>query len=228
MVRPNRPPLSGEVEIDESYLGGPEPGKSGQGAGGKQSSPPRWREAWPELWSGSARADCRRLGRCPQSLRREAPRRQRNRTHHGWRGYAQLGKTGYRHIVSVLSKLDRTAAEVLPRVHLLFSLIKRRILGTHQGSVSRKHLHGYLKEFTFRFKTAAAPDESPMAPSGSSASPQQLHLGPSGKSSAALHPANSPLLPDGHGDPFLPILAPPGHLPERSSPSTKGVVGRFW
>ena len=44
----------------------------------------------------------------------------------GWRGYAQLGKTGYRHIVSVLSKLDQTAAEVLPRVHLIFSLLKRK------------------------------------------------------------------------------------------------------
>lgn len=69
----------------------------------------------------------------------------------GWRGYARLGKTGYRHIVSVLSKLDQTAAEVLPRVHLIFSLLKRWILGTHQGSVSLKHLDGYLEEFSFRF-----------------------------------------------------------------------------
>jgi hypothetical protein len=38
--------------------------------------------------------------------------------------YARLGKTGYRHIVSVLSQLDQTAAEVLPRVHLIFSLLK--------------------------------------------------------------------------------------------------------
>jgi DNA-directed RNA polymerase subunit RPC12/RpoP len=30
MVRPNREPLSGEVEIDESYVGGPEPGKPGR------------------------------------------------------------------------------------------------------------------------------------------------------------------------------------------------------
>src|SRR5512134_3238980 len=74
----------------------------------------------------------------------------------GWRGYAQLGKTGYRHIVSVLSKLDQTAAEVLPRVHLIFSLLKRWILGTHQGSVSLKHLDGYLEEFTFRFNRRRA------------------------------------------------------------------------
>ena len=74
----------------------------------------------------------------------------------GWRGYAQLGKTSYHHIVSVLSQLDQTAAEVLPRVHLIFSLLKRWILGTHQGSVSLKHLEGYLEEFTFRFNRRRA------------------------------------------------------------------------
>ena len=60
------------------------------------------------------------------------------------------------HAVSVLSKLDQTAAEVLPRVHLIFSLLKRWILGTHQGSVSLKHLDGYLEEFTFRFNRRRA------------------------------------------------------------------------
>jgi hypothetical protein len=74
----------------------------------------------------------------------------------GWRGDAQLGKTGYQHIVSVLAQLDQTAAEVLPRVHLIFSRLKRCILGTHQGSVSLKHLEGYLEEFTFRFNRRRA------------------------------------------------------------------------
>ena len=88
----------------------------------------------------------------------------------GWRGYAGLGKTGYRHIVSVLSKLDQTAAEVLPRVHLIFSLLKRSILGTHQGSVSLKHLDGYLEELPSG-STAAAHAGLLTPPSGSSASP---------------------------------------------------------
>lgn len=74
----------------------------------------------------------------------------------GWRDYAQLDKTGHRHIISVLSKLDQTAAEVLPRVHLIFSLLKRCILGTHQRSVSRQHLAGYPEEFTFRFNRRRA------------------------------------------------------------------------
>jgi hypothetical protein len=35
MIRPNREPLFGEVEIDESYVGGPEPGKPGRAAADK-------------------------------------------------------------------------------------------------------------------------------------------------------------------------------------------------
>lgn len=35
MVRPGRDRLSGIVEVDEAYIGGPEPGKRGRGATGK-------------------------------------------------------------------------------------------------------------------------------------------------------------------------------------------------
>ena len=40
---------------------------------------------------------------------------------------------------------------LLPRVHRVASLLKRWLLGTHQGAVSREHLDYYLDEFTFRF-----------------------------------------------------------------------------
>jgi hypothetical protein len=33
----------------------------------------------------------------------------------------------------------------------VISLLKRRLLGNHQGAVSQKHLDYYLGEFTFRF-----------------------------------------------------------------------------
>jgi len=36
-------------------------------------------------------------------------------------------------------------------VHLVASLLKRWLLGTHQGAVSFAHLDYYLDEFTFRF-----------------------------------------------------------------------------
>ena len=39
----------------------------------------------------------------------------------------------------------------MPRVHRVMSLLKRWLLGTHQGAVSHKHLDYYLDEFTFRF-----------------------------------------------------------------------------
>jgi hypothetical protein len=41
--------------------------------------------------------------------------------------------------------------EALPHVHLVVSLVKRRLLGTRQGAVQPKHLQGYLEEYTFRF-----------------------------------------------------------------------------
>jgi hypothetical protein len=39
---------------------------------------------------------------------------------------------------------------VLPHVHLVASLVKRWILGTHQGAVSHTQLDYYLDELTFR------------------------------------------------------------------------------
>jgi hypothetical protein len=39
----------------------------------------------------------------------------------------------------------------LCQVFRIASLLKRWILGTHQGSVSAEHLQSYLEEFTFRF-----------------------------------------------------------------------------
>ena len=40
---------------------------------------------------------------------------------------------------------------VMPDVHRVASLLKRWLLGTHQGSVGPEHLDAYLNEFTFRF-----------------------------------------------------------------------------
>jgi len=69
----------------------------------------------------------------------------------GWEGYAGLEAKGYKHKVTVLTRRKRSASELLPRVHLVASLLKRWLLGTHQGAVSRDHLDYYLDEFTFRF-----------------------------------------------------------------------------
>jgi hypothetical protein len=45
----------------------------------------------------------------------------------------------------------KEASKLLPRLHLVASLLKRCFTGTHQGAVSHRHLPYYLDEFTFRF-----------------------------------------------------------------------------
>jgi hypothetical protein len=43
-------------------------------------------------------------------------------------------------------------------VHRVESLLKRWILGTHQGAISPEHLDYYLDEFTFRFNRRTSQD----------------------------------------------------------------------
>ena len=69
----------------------------------------------------------------------------------GWAGYLPLEGKGYQHDVTILKGKKKTPSELLPRVHRVISLLKRWLMGTHQGAVSHKHLDYYLDEFTFRF-----------------------------------------------------------------------------
>lgn len=151
MVRPGRDRLSGRVEVDETYVGGLE-----EGVRGRQTET-------KALVAIACEEDGRGVGRI--------------RLHHiqdasatslhgfvqeaidpgsvvhtdGWEGYAGLEAKGYQHKVTVLQRRRRSPSELLPRVHLVASLLKRWLLGTHQGAVSSDHLAYYLDEFTFRF-----------------------------------------------------------------------------
>lgn len=70
----------------------------------------------------------------------------------GWQGYAGLKKKGYDHeVTSVQRRRPKEVSTLLPRVHLVVSLLKRWLAGTHQGGVSHEHLPYCLDEFTFRF-----------------------------------------------------------------------------
>jgi hypothetical protein len=44
----------------------------------------------------------------------------------------------------------------MPGVHRVAALLKRWLLGMHQGAVSNKHLDYYLDEYTFRFNRRTA------------------------------------------------------------------------
>jgi transposase-like protein len=151
MVRPGRDRLAGTVEIDETYLGGVEKGVRGRQVEAKT------------LIVVAAQEDGGRIGRI--RLRQIADASAASLipfVQHsvepgsvihtdGWLGYEPLEKNGYRHSVTVLRGRERSPSELMPRVHRVVSLLKRWLLGTHQGAVSHKHLDYYLDEFTFRF-----------------------------------------------------------------------------
>ena len=69
----------------------------------------------------------------------------------GWLGYSPVEAAGYDHEVTFLKGKKKTASELMPRVHRVASLLKRWLMGTHQGAVAQEHLDYYLDEFTFRF-----------------------------------------------------------------------------
>ena len=68
-----------------------------------------------------------------------------------WLGYESLGWRDYRHWTTSVKNAEKSPSSLLPRVHRVISLLKRWLLGTHQGAVRFEHLDYYLDEFTFRF-----------------------------------------------------------------------------
>jgi len=152
MIRPGRERLSGLVEVDETYLGGPEEGQRGRPSAGKKAL---IAVAAEEAGRGIGRVRLRRIrdasaaSLCPFVQDMVEPGSQ-VRTD-GWVGYDGLAVMGYRHKVSIIAKGKKRADELLPHVHRVASLLKRWLMGTHQGAVSHDHLDYYLDEFTFRF-----------------------------------------------------------------------------
>jgi len=63
---------------------------------------------------------------------------------------AYLGLEGYVHDRQARGHQDEEE-HLLPRVHRVIALLKRWLLGTHQGAIAQEHLDAYLDEFTFRF-----------------------------------------------------------------------------
>jgi hypothetical protein len=61
----------------------------------------------------------------------------------GCQGYAGIDKKGYGHEISLIRDRPRQASKLLPRVRFVASLLKRWLLGTHQGAVGPQHLVYY-------------------------------------------------------------------------------------
>lgn len=154
MIRTNRNKLAGEVEVDETYIGGKEAGKGKQGRGAETKS----------LVVVATECKGKQIGRVRFKIISEAsgdeliPFIEDNIEPRsvvitdGWKGYNSLSQMEeYEHVVKKISGSSQEAHELLPHVHMVDSLVKRWINGTHQGKVSRKHLAFYLDEFAFRF-----------------------------------------------------------------------------
>ena len=151
MIRPGRERLSGQVEVDETYIGGLEEGVHGRQTDTKALVI----IACEERGRGVGRIRLRHIpdasGASIQAFIQEAIEPGSVVHTDGWEGYGGVKAMGYKHKVTVLSRRRRLPSDLLPRVHLVASLLKRWLLGTHQGAVSREHLAYYLDEFTFRF-----------------------------------------------------------------------------
>jgi len=151
MVRPGRDLLTGRVEVDECYVGGPEEDLPGRLNLDKTLVVVAAQEDGPGI--GRIRM-CQIPDASSASL---VPFVQDSVAEggvvhtDGWLGYLPLEGKGFVHEITNLKGKRDNASELLPHVHLVISLLKRWLLGTHQGAVSHKHLDYYLDEFTFRF-----------------------------------------------------------------------------
>ena len=148
MVRPGRDRLAGRIEVDETYLGGTEGGVRGR----KTQHKALIVVAAQEDGSGIGRIRMRQVPDVsaaslqPFIAAAIAPGSVVHTD--GWQGYLGLEPHGYRHEVTIRKG---AAVDLLPRVHRVVALLKRWLMGTHQGAVSHAHLDYYLDEFTFRF-----------------------------------------------------------------------------
>ena len=158
MVRDGRSLLSGNVEVDETLVGGKEKGgKRGRGAG-KKSIVLIAVEVHEPMGFGRVRMQCVSDASGDSLI----PFVHKNVKPGSvvmtdcWKGYSKLEEHGYTHKKINISESGDPAHVHLPGVHRISSLLKRWLLGTHQGAVRPEHLDYYLDEYTFRFNRRAS------------------------------------------------------------------------
>jgi transposase-like protein len=162
MVYPNRSKLSGTVEVDECYIGGEEHGgKRGRGATENKSIV----VVGVELLGGKNQMGRIRLMVVPDvsgdslvgKFIKENVEPGSTVVTDGWSGFSSVKTSGYMHVIP--KKFEVADPEnLLPHVHMIVSLLKRWLLGTHQGAVQDTHLQAYLDEYVFRFNRRKSAD----------------------------------------------------------------------
>jgi transposase-like protein len=157
MVAPEREPLSGEVEVDETLVGGHHEGRRG----GRQREGKTLVGVIVEIrGQGSGRL---RLVALPDASRDTLTKLVGEFVvpgaivhTDGWPGYGGLADAGYRHRPRSQRRDLPDAQKLLPRTHRAASNLKTWLQGTHRG-VSPEHLQAYLDEFVFRHNRRRTP-----------------------------------------------------------------------
>jgi hypothetical protein len=142
--------------VDDTYIGGEEPGLRGGRAKGKKTlvgvavevHEPRGfgrcrMQVLPDLSAASLHPFV--LGHIEPGATVVADAWQ------GWTGIEDLGYSRVRHSQRAARMRGDDPYGALPGVHRVASLAKRSLLGTHQGSVDAAHLQAYPDEFVLRF-----------------------------------------------------------------------------
>jgi transposase-like protein len=157
MVRPDRDLLSGEVEVDEIFVGGHGFGAASRKKLGRGSEKTLVAVAVETTGGRFGRI---RLRRVRQSTRRELHAFVQENvakgatvSTDGWQAYYGLESLGYTHQATVFhGRPNKADAHILmPYVHRVAGLLKRWWLGIHHGAIEPQHIDYYLDEFTFRF-----------------------------------------------------------------------------
>ena len=160
MVNPERQPITGEVEVDECFVGG----LDRELRGGRQHGTKALVAVAVEVRdAGSGRVrmqivpDASTAALCGFVTDVVAPGAVVHTD--GWNSYRRLSKLGYEHRPRT-QRPGRVAVDdlddVLPRVHRVISNLKTWLQGTHRG-VSKEHLPVYLDEYVFRFNRRRTP-----------------------------------------------------------------------
>ena len=151
MIRSGRERLCSRVEVDETYIGGQKEGARGRGAASKTMV----------LVAVEGNAD--KLGRVRFRCVSTADANSIESfvgdyvepgtvvVTDGLPSYNGMKAAGFDHRAHVIAAGGDAAREHLYHVHLVISLVKRRLVGTHQGAMTPAHLQSYLDEFAFRF-----------------------------------------------------------------------------
>ncbi len=159
LVAPGRELLHGEVEVDETFVGGRDPDRDGRGGdkvmvvGATEIMNLRLPKPAPRRQQTGRIRLCVVPDASADSLagfvEREVAIGSIVHTD-GWDGYRRLRGSGFDHRRHVQGK-GRKAKPVLPHIHRIFANLKAWLRGTHHGRVERGYLQAYLNEYTFRF-----------------------------------------------------------------------------